>query len=346
MQRTQICAGTALCVAALFTACSGPRPARVEAATVPSAPAAVPGKPHEVRATGTVQAVREAPVLTPSITGQNSRLTLVRLAPNGSKINEGDTLAEFDRTQQLDNARDARARFDDFTHQVEQRAAQNRADAEKRGSDLQQAEADFSKAQLQLRRSQTLSEIERLKAEVKLEDAKRRVASLNKSGKFRDQADAAALRILELKRDRQKIELERAEANADKLVVKATLSGMVALENIWRNGSMGPAQEGDQLYPGQPLLRIFDPSEMEVRLMVGEPDGGVLVPGAEAAVRLDAYPELVFRAHFHSASPVAASALGSPIKTFAARFRLEAKDPHLLPDLSAAVMIRSGGAKP
>jgi hypothetical protein len=36
---------------------------------------------------------------------------------------------------------------------------------------------------------------------------------------------------------------------------------------------------------------------------------------------------------------VAASALGSPVKTFAARYLLDSKDPHLLPDLSAAADI-------
>jgi hypothetical protein len=36
---------------------------------------------------------------------------------------------------------------------------------------------------------------------------------------------------------------------------------------------------------------------------------------------------------------VAASALKSPIKKFTARFRLDKSDPHLLPDLSAAVVL-------
>ena len=42
------------------------------------------------------------------------------------------------------------------------------------------------------------------------------------------------------------------------------------------------------LNPGQPLLRIFDPSQMIVDTIVGEPDGAILVPGARAKVRLDA----------------------------------------------------------
>ena len=119
---------------------------------------------------------------------------------------------------------------------------------------------------------------------------------------------------------------------------------MVALQNVYRNNSMGHAQEGDQVWPGSPLLKLFDPSSMEVEIAVGEPDGAVLVPGAKANVHLDAFPDLVFTAHYTSASPVATSPLGISVKTFIARFRLDQSDPHLLPDLSAAVDIEPPSA--
>ena len=46
---------------------------------------------------------------------------------------------------------------------------------------------------------------------------------------------------------------------------------------------MGHAQEGDQLGGGQPLLKIFDPSLMEVRTLIGEPDSIALrIPNAFA----------------------------------------------------------------
>ncbi len=266
-------------------------------------------------------------------------MTLTRLTPNGIRVNQGDTLAEFDRTQELDNAQDAQAKFDDLGHQVEQKTAEFASNAEKRRSELQQAEADLAKAKLQLRRGPLLSEIDRLKNEAKAGDAQAHVESLSRSHHFHDVAEAANIRVLELQRDRQKVMLERAQNNASRLVIKAPLAGMVALQNVWRGGTMGHAQEGDQLFPGQPLIRIFDPSQMEIQSLVGEPDGAVLVPGSHAKVYLDAYPDLTFDANFVSASPVAASALGAPIKTFAARFRLAQSDPHLLPDLSAAVII-------
>lgn len=316
--------------------------ARPPAQTV-SAAGSLPAGPwkRQVRATGTVKAVRQFTVLVPQIAGQmGGRLTVVKIIASGTTVAPGDVLAEFDRTQQVDNARDAQAKFDDLTHQIDQRKAENRSNAETRSAELQQAQANLEKARLQLRKAETLGQIERLQNETRAEAAIAKLESLKKSHQFRERADAAALRILELKRDRQAVALKRAETNVTRLLVRAPLAGMVALEPVWRGDSRGPAQEGDQVFPGQPLLRVFDPSEMEVHTSVGEPDGAVLAAGSRALVRLDAYPELIFSARFLSASPVASSDLGSPIKRFAARFLLEKSDPHLLPDLSAAVIIQ------
>jgi multidrug resistance efflux pump len=280
----------------------------------------------------------------PQLTGQNVRITLVRLVTNGSHVKQGDLLAEFDRTQQLDAAREAKAKYEDLAQQVKQKEAENLSTAEKRASELKKAEADLAKARIELKKGPILAAIDRLQNEAKAESAAERVDSLKKSDKDRLIAEAAALRVLQLQTERQKVALDRANANAEKLVLRARIGGMVALENLWRQGSMGHAQEGDQLWPGQALMKIFDPTEMEVRALVGEPDGVALQPGATATVFLDAYPDAVFKARFFAASPVATSAIGSPIKNFAARFRLEQEDARLLPDLSAAIIIRPGGA--
>jgi HlyD family secretion protein len=296
---------------------------------------------RHIRATGTVQALRVSNIQVPQLRGPGGRLTLIRLIPNGSHVKPGDLIAEFDRTQQVDDARDARAKVEDLNHQIEQARAQARSDAAKRTSDLKGAEADFAKAEIELRKGEILSEIDRLKNEVKLESARARVVSLKKSNHSHDVADDAGIKILELQRDRQQVALERAEGNMEKLAVKSNLGGMIALEMQWRNGSMGPMQEGDQSWPGQPLVRIFDPTDMVVITQVNEPDGAAITPATRAKIRLDAYPGVLFDAHFESASPVASSGINSPIKFFSVRFRLDQHDPRLLPDLSAAVEIEA-----
>ncbi len=333
----------------LLVSCSRSTPSTTHAAAPVPPPARDTAPPkREVRVTGTVQAVHSFKVTVPQIQGQGGAMTLTKLIPNGSRVKEGDLIAVFDNTQQVDNARDAQAKFDDLGHQVDQKRAQNRADAEKRMADLKQAEADRDKATIELKKGPVLSEIERQQDEVKAAIASRHVESLTKSNALHDKGDGAALRILELQRDRQRVALERAQSNMKRLEIHATLSGMVAHQNVFRNSSMGHPQEGDQLWRGQAIVAIFDPGEMLVRCMVGEPDGAAMVPGARATVYLDAYPDLVLPAHFEFASPVASSALGSPIKTFTAVFKLDKADAHVMPDLSAAVVVEAppGGSQP
>jgi HlyD family secretion protein len=334
---------TAVLVSVVLASCGRPTPSTTQAASPAPAVSGAPAK-REVRLTGTVEAVRSSKVLTPQIWGQGGPVTLTKLIPNGVHVEKGDLIAVFDATQQADSLRNARARYDDLTHQVDQKQAQNRADAEKRLADMKQAEADLSTAELELQKGPILAEIDRLKNEVRLKIAREHVASLKKSNALHDSSDAAALRTLELQRDRQKVVVERTEANVSKLELRAPLAGMVAHQNLYRYNTMGHAQEGDQLYRGQALVSIFDPSEMLVRCAVGEPDGAVLVDGVKATVYLDAYPDLALPAHFEFASPVAASALGVPIKTFTAVFKLDKTDPHLMPDLSAAVVIEPAAA--
>jgi len=320
----------------------GTKPAPEQTKNLTSVP--IPDTPHtagQIRLTGLVEAVKSVRVNVPAIVGQNNRLTLTRLIPNGVPVEEGDIIAEFDPLEQLDAARTARAKYDDLSHQVDQKAAQNRAENEKRRSDLRQAEADLRKAELELAKEPILADIAKQQNRIRAEKTREHVASLQKSQGFHDQADASARRILELQRDRQKVALERAQGNMDVMQLKAPISGMVAHSIQFRSGSITHAQEGDQLYRGNSLVAIFDPSEMLVKCSVGEPDRALLQPGLRAIVYLDAYPDLALPAHFESASPIATTALGSSIKTFTAVFKLDETDPRVVPDLSAAVVIET-----
>lgn len=336
-------------LAALLVSCAQPEEARLP--VDPQGEIQEPGPAgdaapleREIRLTGVVEAVRSSRIVVPQLSGQTPQLTLTRLIPNGTEVQAGDVIAEFDPIQQYDEARTAAASYDDLSHQVQQKAAENRANSEKRRSDLRQAEADLSKAQLEVSKAPILGDIAKQENAIRAERAQEQVRSLEVSNAAHDEADAAALRILELQRDRQKVALERAQSNIDKMQLVAPLGGMVAHSVQYRNGSMVHAQEGDQLYRGNALVSIFDPTEMLVRCAVGEPDGDILAPGVQGTVYFDAYPDLALPAHFESASPIATTALGSPIRTFTAIFRLDETDSRLMPDLSAAVVLR--GAEP
>jgi HlyD family secretion protein len=340
---------TALVAICVMTACTRTRAASDVAlakpeVVEPARPAVTP-QPRALRTLGTIAAQRALSIQVPRISGQGGGVTLVRLIPNGSVVQTGDVLAEFDGTAQMKAERDAQAKYDDLSHQVEQKIAEDHSNAAKRASDFGQAMADLEKARLEIRKGPVLSDLEQLKNKEKLSDAEVHVKSLLISNKLHDDAERAEIEVLVLQRDRQKVTLARLKNDFERLTIKSPINGMIALDNVWKNNSMGHAQEGDQLFPGNPLMRIFDPSTMVLQLSVNEADGAALRPGSKAIVHLDAYPELAFAAHFDSASPVAASALGSPLKTFAARYVFDSKDPHLLPDLTAAADIQPEGTQ-
>ena len=311
--------------------------------TTTSAASPAPESPSseraEIRITGLIQAVHSVKIVVPQIQGQFGNLTLTQLVPNGVRVKEGDLIATFDPATQIDAARDAQAKFEDLSHQVDQKIAENRANAEKRMVEFRQAEGDLTKAELELQKGPVLSEIDRLQSEARADGARTRVANLKQSMAFREKSETAALRVLELQRDRQKIAIERVQDNLKKLEIHAPLPGMVVHELLPRAGTLGRAQEGDQIYRGYPLASIFDPSEMIVKCSINEPDVTSLLPNSKVTVHFDAYPDLTLPAHFVSASPVASSGMGSPLKTFVAVFGLDKSDPHLLPDLSAAVVL-------
>jgi multidrug resistance efflux pump len=294
-----------------------------------------------VRATGIIQALEWQSLRVPQMSGVGSlEIVLTKLAPNGSKVSKGDVLIEFDRLTLLDQERDAKALLENLAHQLEERKAQVLSLQATRGSQIRESQADLDRSQLQLRKGPVLSNLDRLKNEAKAEDAKARLDSLRKSDVLRVNAEQASVRILELKLERQRVTLERVRANLDRLIIKAPQNGMISYETTWRQGSMGPPQVGDRMYPGMPVMRIFNPNRMVVLTTVDEPDFAAVSTASRAKVYLDAYPSESFDATLRTASPVATAGLDSPVRNFMVTFGIEQQSANLLPDLSAALEIQ------
>jgi multidrug efflux pump subunit AcrA (membrane-fusion protein) len=333
-------------LAALLLAGCSQAPQPTANSKAPAAASTVNVNRRLIRTNGIIRALEWQMIRVPQITGTGVRFTLTRITPNGIQVKKGDVLAEFDRTSILDDERDAKAKLSDQGHQLDDKRASVRSDAAKRLAAIKSAEADLEKASLELRKGPILSGIDKAKNEAKAANASERLTSLKKSDAFRKIAEEAAVRTLELKLERQRVVLERVENNLEKMQIHAPQDGMVALENSWRNGSMGPAREGDQLWPGMPLMRIFNPARMVVEAVVNEPDIAWLQKTTHAKITLDAYPGASFDAELQSSNPVATAGVDSPVRTFGAVFRIQQQDPRLLPDLSAALEIGPSGDAP
>ena len=292
-----------------------------------------------LRLKGATEAVQARAVLAPLLAGQQvGTLTITKLTPGGSHVKRGDLLVEFDRQAQIRDSLDKQAEYDKLNGQVLEELAKEDAARAKDETEIKQAEDNLSKAELEMQKVETLSRIDAEKAHATLDEGKATLQQLRETFDLKRRAAQAAIRILEIQRDRTRETMLHAKANAELMQIHSPIDGVVVLNTIWKQGKMGEVQEGDQVRPGVPFMQVVDPSMMEVRALVNQEDFLTLQIGQAAKVHLDAYPELVFPGKLEEMSPIGRSGdFSSKLRTFAVVFSIAGNDARLMPDLSAAV---------
>jgi multidrug resistance efflux pump len=316
-------------------------------AAVLSAQASAQPAGRPLRLHGLVEPVRSHPVVAPRLAGTPFQLIIVRLAKGGQLVKKGDLLVEFDRTTQIKAARDREYEYRDLLAQLERKRGQQQIDRATRQSELAIAEAGMRRAQLDLLGAELLPGVQQEKNQQTFEEAQAKVAQLKTTNDLKDRAAAADLRMTEIARDRAKNAWDHATRNAAKMRITAPLDGMVVLKSIWKSGTMGEVQEGEEVRSGIPILEVVDPTAMRVRATVNQADAPYLTPGTPVRVTLDSYPAKTFPGKIEYVSPVAnTSVLSTRVRTFLAVFSVEGTDEHLLPDLAAAIDITLPGGTP
>ena len=310
----------------------------VSGAQSPPAPAAQTA----LRLHGLIEPVRSFAVAAPRLAagqpGAGSQLVVTRLASSGMVVKKGDLLVEFDRHAQLKTARDRESEYRDFLEQIRKRNAEQRVARARRDTELLQAQNAVRVAELDMLGAELLPAIQAEKNQQALEEARAHLNALRKTQTLKDDVDVADIRTLELQRDRALNAWRNAQTNADRMQVAASIDGLVVLKSIWKNGTMAVVQEGEEVRPGIPILDVVDTSAMRVRALVNQADVERLNVGQAARVTLDSYPARTFGARLEHLSPVATtSTLNTRVRSFLALFTIDGNDPHLLPDLAAAI---------
>ena len=327
-------AAAALLVAILFTANRSKTPASSAASISGSA------NPNQIlRLKGTTEAVQARAILAPLLAGQTvPTLTIIHLTPAGTRVKKGDLLVEFDRQAQMKDFVDKQADYSKLVDQVAEEQAKENAARAKDETELKTAEDNLRKAELEMQKTEIVSRIDAEKNQENLDEAKATFDQLRQTFDLKRKAAQAAIRILEIQRDRTQQTMLHAQANADLMQIKSPLDGVVVLNTIWKQGTMGEVQEGDQVRPGVPFMQVVNPLAMQVRVMANQQDFPSLQVGQTAKVRLDAYPDLIFAAKLDQVAPIGEGGdFSNKLRSFVVIVAIEGNDPKLMPDLSAAV---------
>jgi multidrug efflux pump subunit AcrA (membrane-fusion protein) len=297
-----------------------------------------------LRLKGTTEAVESRAILAPLLAGQQvGTLTIIRMAPAGTKVKKGDLLVEFDRQTQIRDFVDKQADYGKLVDQVAEEQAKENAARAKDETELKTAEDNLRKAELEIQRAEIVSRIDAEKNQENLEEAKATYDQLRETFDLKRKAAQAAIRILEIQRDRTQQTMLHAQANTDLMQIHSPLDGVVVLNTIWKQGTMGEVQEGDQVRPGVPFMQVVNPSTMQVRVLANQEDFPALRAGQAATVRMDAYPELAFPAKLDQLAPIGEGGdFSNKLRSFVVIVAIEGNDPKLMPDLSAAVDVDLG----
>jgi multidrug resistance efflux pump len=304
------------------------------------------GADHVLRLRGTTEAVQARSILAPLLSGQQvGTLTIVRLAASGSRVKVGDPLVEFDRQEQMRDFIDKQADYRKLVDQVAQEQAKEVAARAKDETELKQAEDALRKAELEEQKEELVSRIDAEKNRETLDEAKATYDQLRETFDLKRKAAQAAIKILEIQRDRTEQTMNHAHANADLMQIRSPIEGVVVLSTIWKQGTMGEVQNGDKIDAGTPCMQVVNPATMQVRVLANQEDFPRLRAGEIAKVRLDAYPELVFPAQVEQLAPIGESgSFSDKVRQFAVIVSIQGNDPKLMPDLSAAVDVDLKGS--
>jgi len=300
----------------------------------------IPGNIGNVlRLKGTTEAIQARAILAPLLAGQQiGTLTIIHLTPAGTRVKQGDMLVEFDRQAQMRDIIDKQADYEKLVDQVAGEQAKESAARAKDETELKAAEDNLRKAELEIQKAEIVSRIDAEKNQENLDEAKATFDQLRETFDLKRKAAQAAIRSLEIQRDRTQQTMLHAKANSEKMQIRSPLDGVVVLNTIWKQGTMGEVQEGDQVRAGVPFMQVVNPATMQVRLRANQLDFPSLRIGQTTKVRLDAYPEMMLSGKIDQIAPIGEGGdFSTKLRSFVVIVAIHGNDPKLMPDLSAAV---------
>ena len=297
-----------------------------------------------LRLHGTVEPIRSYPVFVPRLSGSNvNSVIITHLARPGMQVRKGDLLVEFDSQAQIKTAHDREAEYRDFVEQINKLHADQLSVRAHDDAALKQAENAVTGAEIDVSTNDVRANIDAEKNQLMLEEMRAHLVALRKTSDLRRKAEAADVRLLEIQRDRAKNAWLHAQQNATKMRIVSPLDGLVVLKTTWKNGSFGEVQEGEDTRPGVPIMEVVDSTAMRVRAKINQADIERMRVGQTATITLDSYPSREFHGKLAQLSPIAVtSALSPKVRTFLAIFSVAEPDPHLLPELAAAIDVDIG----
>lgn len=244
-------------------------------------------------ADGYLRAVKATPINVPPDLPGSQRVAMI--VENGAHVAAGELVLQLDPTTMQRDLADGQIEMSIVD--ARSRGARARTESQK-GSlllDAELAERELEQRSRFQRRDERIysrhelieSEIDKDLALAQAENARRRSQIVEEQGK-------TELELLEIERAKAELQIRQAERGLSSLTVQAPHDGMLVLErNNWRGDAV---RVGTDVWPGQKLAEIPDPSKMQAKCYLLEADAAGLATGRLATLIVESRPNRRFAA--------------------------------------------------
>ncbi len=262
------------------------------------------------------------------------------LASEGSFVEPGDILVEFDSSELETRRLDLEQRREDARTEIALKEAELETQRQDLLLTLENARKTLNVAKLYVdiepelipRADAEKYEFDLKNSTIEFEKALEKLATLAKTR-------ASEMEVVNLEFNRTDIWLQRAVSEINKMTVRAPMSGMVIYaENMARGGKV---QVGDALWHGTPVMQLPNMDRLRVETYVYDSDFPLLNGGESAEVVLDAAPDRLFTGRVATMPEIAKSrTFRSQLKAFRVDVLLDAVDLEVMkPGMTARVRI-------
>ncbi|HHD56292.1 MAG TPA: HlyD family efflux transporter periplasmic adaptor subunit [Desulfobulbaceae bacterium] len=234
---------------------------------------------------------------------ENGRLEKLYVQ-EGDRVKKGDLLAEIDAVRYTANLNKARADLAAQQQVVKRMKAGSRPqEIARAGADVRAWKARFKDAGITLHRLQRLVK-KQATSQQKVDDA----ATAYQAAKEGLEAARQALELIRIGPREEDIAAAVAKEQAVKSVViraekeLADTKLHAPVTGVIRDRIMEP---GDMAFPNTPVLTLARTNPLWIRVYVPETDLGKIVPGMQADVSTDSYPDKIYRGWIGYISPTA-----------------------------------------
>jgi len=254
-----------------------------------------------VTADGNLKAVRNTPLTAPM--KPQMPFTLAWLVEDGARVEADEVVARFDASQLEKDREDGLSDQRISDHRIGSAETAREVSVGKLDSDAEVAGQELEVArQFQSTDHFVYSKMEILESQIDTELAETRADHARESQDIVDQLSATEIELLAIERRKADIKVQQADEGLSALEVRSPHEGIVILDRDWRGN---PVRVGDMVWPGRPLAKIPDLTEMQAEVYVLEADAGDLESDQVATVWLESDPGASHPAMLESIDPMA-----------------------------------------